>query len=472
MTDASISGNPSSANPAEETARITELRIKGMRTLEDITLKLDGLTVLIGENGSGKSTIIEALSLLQVMRVAGSDFRELIVHRHGGIANILRNDGGQAISLGVDIEVRRGDVQENLKYDTSFESEPYGQNRIRVSQGSIKYTSNVKADPNHFHNGTIITFDNRQFTLSNSENSQKIVIPANAVNIFDRNFYTYLEQLFNNDPIEPPVQRLLGSGLTLVNRLSEIFRSSIKFQLPFDVTPRWRHFDYWAGKDFESAASLPGVGQGEPANSPLRDRQQIAPVHEMDPHGRNFASCIHHLRNTIGGRRWERFLNKIKSALAPFPLEDIVVPSIEPGMIEVHFMLEDGNLLRVSQFSSGQLSYLAFLTRLEMTGFASVIAFDELETHMHPYLMHCAVQELESFAKNTPVIVATHSNTLLNSLSDPVNQVVICELGDRRNTLLRRLDPKLMEKWLIHYGGVGSIREHGVLSDALKQEEQ
>ncbi|MFL5356783.1 AAA family ATPase [Archangium sp.] len=44
---------------------ITELRIEGLRTIEKLHLKLDGLTVLIGENGSGKSSIIEACELLR-----------------------------------------------------------------------------------------------------------------------------------------------------------------------------------------------------------------------------------------------------------------------------------------------------------------------------------------------------------------------------------------------------------------------
>jgi predicted ATPase len=39
--------------------RITELRVQGVRTLADVRLRLDGLTVLIGDNGSGKSTLIE-----------------------------------------------------------------------------------------------------------------------------------------------------------------------------------------------------------------------------------------------------------------------------------------------------------------------------------------------------------------------------------------------------------------------------
>lgn len=45
--------------------RVTWMRVRGMRSLADVELDLRGLTVLIGENGSGKSTILEAVELLR-----------------------------------------------------------------------------------------------------------------------------------------------------------------------------------------------------------------------------------------------------------------------------------------------------------------------------------------------------------------------------------------------------------------------
>lgn len=45
-------------------ARLVEMmRIRGLRTLADVTLPLRGLTVLIGDNGSGKSSILEAFRI-------------------------------------------------------------------------------------------------------------------------------------------------------------------------------------------------------------------------------------------------------------------------------------------------------------------------------------------------------------------------------------------------------------------------
>ena len=52
--------------------RITRLYVEGLRTLADLSLPLDGLTVLIGENGSGKSSILEACEILR--EEFGDDF--------------------------------------------------------------------------------------------------------------------------------------------------------------------------------------------------------------------------------------------------------------------------------------------------------------------------------------------------------------------------------------------------------------
>ena len=46
--------------------KLKSIEISGMRSIVNAKLELDGLTVLIGENGSGKSTILEALEIFQV----------------------------------------------------------------------------------------------------------------------------------------------------------------------------------------------------------------------------------------------------------------------------------------------------------------------------------------------------------------------------------------------------------------------
>jgi predicted ATPase len=86
--------------PREQTI-ITELRVKNLRTLADVRLRLDGLTVLIGDNGTGKSSLVEACEILR--RAAGPAFGDEIFGVHGGPAALVRR-GAAELSLGVRIE--------------------------------------------------------------------------------------------------------------------------------------------------------------------------------------------------------------------------------------------------------------------------------------------------------------------------------------------------------------------------------
>ncbi len=82
------------------TPRIKNISISGIRTLDEFSLDIDGF-VLIGENGSGKSSIIEGCELLR--RLANSNFHSEYISIHGGDSSLIRN-GHNEIELGATVE--------------------------------------------------------------------------------------------------------------------------------------------------------------------------------------------------------------------------------------------------------------------------------------------------------------------------------------------------------------------------------
>ena len=75
---------------------------------------------------------------------------------------------------------------------------------------------------------------------------------------------------------------------------------------------------------------------------------------------------------------------------------------------------------------------------------------------------------LRDFARRDPVIIATHSDRLLDMLEDPVGSIVVCELeGSPPATVLRRLDKTRLDAWLGDYRGVGDLRSQGLLREVL-----
>ena len=56
---------PAAADDATTRGRLTELRIRGLGAIDDVTLELgDGLTVVTGETGAGKTMVVTGLTLL------------------------------------------------------------------------------------------------------------------------------------------------------------------------------------------------------------------------------------------------------------------------------------------------------------------------------------------------------------------------------------------------------------------------
>jgi hypothetical protein len=51
------------------------------------------------------------------------------------------------------------------------------------------------------------------------------------------------------------------------------------------------------------------------------------------------------------------------------------------------------------------------------------------------------------------VLIATQSDRLLDGLSRPADQAVLCELDEQGQTQLRRPDQEALNRWLVRYRG-------------------
>ena len=89
--------------------------------------------------------------------------------------------------------------------------------------------------------------------------------------------------------------------------------------------------------------------------------------------------------------------------------------------------------------NSGRTAFVALFRLPEKR---SLLAFDEPELHLHPRLVLRVLGFFEKMALESPVILATHSDQLLDGLNDPAGSVVLSELaGEGWATILRRPDP-------------------------------
>jgi predicted ATPase len=94
--------------------RFGQLSIQGFRRLCDVRLALRPLSVLIGANGAGKTSVLDVLSLLASSAQArlSSSLSEL-----SGLANVLTYDKADELGLGITMEVPG---RETLEYSLSL----------------------------------------------------------------------------------------------------------------------------------------------------------------------------------------------------------------------------------------------------------------------------------------------------------------------------------------------------------------
>jgi predicted ATPase len=98
---------------ADET-RFKELSIYGFRRLYEVTLPLRPLSVMIGANGTGKTSVLEVLSLLA--NSAQGKLNEFISDL-AGLSSVLTHDRAQELRLGISMTVP---VFEPLEYTVTL----------------------------------------------------------------------------------------------------------------------------------------------------------------------------------------------------------------------------------------------------------------------------------------------------------------------------------------------------------------
>ncbi|WP_395855338.1 AAA family ATPase [Cystobacter fuscus] len=431
---------------------ITELRIEGLRTLEKIRLKLDGLTVLIGDNGTGKSSIIEACELLH--RAVNERFLDEFYSVHGGLTSLLRQ-GAPRLKLGVTIKPDPGEYPKQSTGDWSeFDLVEY--DMLLAPEGGA-FTSLEETVHAYPRKGS-------QLAKSWSRKKQSARTEA-AVPLVHRKgsrataFISARErseiEIADSAPL--PAQIHLYTSDYYFDTAIQIIAAhlrSIRVHIPFEVLPSW------------AARALD-------RKSALRASIPFAPARHLEKLGINLANSFHSLKNNFGREEWNQTLEYVRLGLGSH-IEDVTTWA-DPGGGNVGLSLKLKNLdqqIPSSQLSDGMLSYLAFVALFRLhDGVPGLMALDEPDLHLHPKLLMRVLDMFESMAKRFPVLVSTHSDRLLDGLSEPARSVVLCELDDRQATHLLRPNPRFLAKWLERYRGLGDIRGEGHEASVFTRED-
>lgn len=411
--------------------RITRVTIRGLRTIDELSLPVDRLTVLIGENGSGKTTIVEALELLSKVPLSGEFVADHLRVWHGNFNEVLRY-GAKALELGVRIEGEGGLLDYVLELAPSVDG----------------LTGTVRRE--HLVDGKGVSFLQRVGNHAAHVQRQSPELPSLAME-----GYGHATGNFSHQPTRTQVAAEIAFlSIAGADTCAPIQRvrdrlNALRIHLPIDVRP------VWAATDAQSRAL---------ARRPMF----LDTARRVERFGANLANCFNALNSGDPELR-QRVLEDLRFGLG-LDVVGVQTPVAARGYIDLAILIRGRSQpLYASSLSSGQLAYMAFIALARLPDPASIVAFDEPELHLHPGLLTRVSWLFQELAERVPVLLTTHSDGLLDTLQDPENQILVCQLDHQSATRLFRMETSQLQNWRSKYRGVGELRQLGLTQSVFTE---
>lgn len=372
------------------------------------------LNILIGPNGSGKSNVIEAIDLL---RASATDLVAAI-RAGGGTQEWLWKGVDKPPNAEMNATLTYPDGEMPLRHRFSFTA---------VGQRFELIDEAIEEESKRSHSSRTV-----QFFLRNDQGHPMLRIsPASGRMDRDRRIgssmritredfapdQSVLSQ--RRDPDQYPELTFLGNGY-----------QEFKLYREWNVGPN-------------SAPRLP-----QPADLPndflAEDANNLALV-------LNDLSQRREIKNSILGRL-AQFYNQFEEFLT----------YLKGGTVQVYFQ-ENALHQPVSSFrqSDGTLRFLCLASILCHPSPPLLVCIEEPEIGLHPDILPVVAEMLIEASKQTQIIVTTHSDILVDALSQVPEAIHVFE-KESNSTSVRRLDQEQLRKWLEKYS-LGDLWRSGEL---------
>jgi predicted ATPase len=402
---------------------LEQIRIKGYRALKDFELVLPAgrPLVLIGENATGKSTILDALSM--ICAVANGRAGRAILDR-GGWAAVA----WLGINTEIELVIRFSDGAPIF----SMEGGPV---EYMVRLGHIRSIPTVLDEEIRIYKRGI---DSKPFVALKG-GSQRW-----ATNVQTR----------QNDPLSAAD----SDASMATNSVLATISDESRYPTPMHVKAALQAIAFYPS--FALGVALEGNGHDPIGARPVELTRRIAST------GRDLLNALHTLSQE-SPRAWESLLTDLR-AVFPWCQSLRFPPGPGRGLITLTWVdSRSGATLYLDDMSEGMRVYLALIVALHATDQPALIAFDEPERSLHPRAIRRFVKLVESRAERTPVILATHSDRLLDYLEKPADVLRITRFSSEAGVRLEQLDAALLDSWLRDYT-LSELRARDMLEAPLE----
>lgn len=125
------------------------------------------------------------------------------------------------------------------------------------------------------------------------------------------------------------------------------------------------------------------------------------------------------------------------------------------GLTQIFFTEGDVSI-PATRLSDGTLRYLCLLAILYNPNPPPLVCLEEPELGLHPDVVAGLAKHLRAASERMQLIVTTHSDILIDALSDTPESIVVFENNDGA-TQMKRLDAEELDAWLEEYRGLGRL---------------
>ncbi|ACZ75331.1 SMC domain protein [Dickeya parazeae Ech586] len=351
-------------------------------------IELKALNVIVGPNGSGKSNLLEAIELLR-----NAPDKLITPIRDGGGVNDWLWKGGQGkptATLNAVFTNPKG--PQSLRYQLSF-TEVAQRFEMVDERIENEHPADGHPEPYFYYH-----FNNARPTL-NVKNKKR------ALQLEDIDLEkSILAQ--RRDPDQYPEITYLAQELA-----------------------RIRLYREWS------------FGRYTPPRQP---QKADLPNDHLEPTCTNLGLVLNRLRrDPLVKQRLLKALQALYDGIDDYDVQ------IEGGTVQVFFH-EGRFTIPATRLSDGTLRYLCLLAVLCHPNPPPLICLEEPELGLHPDVLPTLGELLKDASNRTQLIVTTHSDVLVDAMSDQPDAVLVAEKTPG-GTTMTRLDAENLKPWLENY---------------------
>jgi predicted ATPase len=104
-----------------------------------------------------------------------------------------------------------------------------------------------------------------------------------------------------------------------------------------------------------------------------------------------------------------------------------------------------------SRMSDGTLKFISILAALSHPKTPPLMCIEEPELGLHPDALQLVAEVLLEASERMQLIVTTHSDALVDALTDHPESVLVCERDFDNGTQMKQLSKKKLQAWLAQY---------------------